>query len=39
MPSYDDRDTFIHSAGEKLVRLTNGDYRFENEETYALSPH
>jgi RHS repeat-associated protein len=32
LPSYDDDlDRFIYSSGEKLVRLSNGDYRFENE--------
>lgn len=35
IPSYDDeQDTFIYSNGEKLVRLTNGDYRFENESSF-----
>ena len=35
LPTYDDaRDTFIYSSGEKLVRLTNGDYRFENESSF-----
>jgi RHS repeat-associated protein len=35
LPSYDDaQDTFIFSNGEKLVRLSNGDYRFENESSF-----
>ncbi|MBV7335949.1 hypothetical protein KFU94_48475 [Chloroflexi bacterium TSY] len=35
IPSYNDlQDTFIHCSGEKLVRLTNGDYRFENESSF-----
>jgi hypothetical protein len=35
LPSYDDgQDTFIFHNGEKLVRLTNGDYRFENESSF-----
>jgi RHS repeat-associated protein len=35
LPTYDDvKDTFIYSNGEKLVRLTNGDYRFENESSF-----
>jgi len=32
LPSYDDgKDQFIYSNGEKLVSLTDGTYRFENE--------
>ncbi|MCP4541745.1 MAG: hypothetical protein GY832_31825 [Chloroflexi bacterium] len=32
LPSYDDgADRFIYSSGEKLVPLSDGDYRFENE--------
>jgi len=32
LPVYDDAvDGFVHSSGEKLVGLANGDYRFENE--------
>src|SRR5690606_3500766 len=35
LPSYDDlQDTFLFSNGEKLVRLVNGDYRFENESSF-----
>ncbi len=35
LPTYDDtQDTFIYSNGEKLVPLTNGDYRFENEGAF-----
>jgi RHS repeat-associated protein len=32
LPTYDDSlDQFVYSDGEKLVPLSNGDYRFENE--------
>ena len=35
IPTYDDaQDTFIYMGGEKLVRLNNGDYRFENESSF-----
>jgi hypothetical protein len=35
LPTYDDaQDQFIFNNGEKLVRLTNGDYRFENESSF-----
>ncbi len=35
LPTYDDtQDTFLYSSGEKLVALTNGDYRFENESSF-----
>ncbi|MEM7126078.1 MAG: toxin TcdB middle/N-terminal domain-containing protein [Chloroflexota bacterium] len=35
LPTYDDaKDTFIHSSGEKLIRLNNSDYRFENESSF-----
>ncbi|MCL4858094.1 MAG: hypothetical protein KJZ93_01755, partial [Caldilineaceae bacterium] len=35
LPTYDDaQDTFLYSNGEKLVRLTGGDYRFENESSF-----
>ena len=31
LPTYTDSDRFIDDAGEKLVRLVNGDYRYANE--------
>jgi len=31
LPTYSDSDRFIDDAGEKLVRLANGDYRYANE--------
>jgi RHS repeat-associated protein len=35
LPTYDDaQDQFIFSNGEKLVALSNGDYRFENESSF-----
>ncbi|MEM7533265.1 MAG: toxin TcdB middle/N-terminal domain-containing protein, partial [Chloroflexota bacterium] len=35
LPHYDDgQDRFIYSNSEKLVRLNNGDYRFENEGSF-----
>ncbi|RIK34052.1 MAG: hypothetical protein DCC55_33810, partial [Chloroflexi bacterium] len=35
LPSYDDsQDQFIYSSGEKLVPLSNGTYRFENESSF-----
>jgi RHS repeat-associated protein len=35
LPSYvDSEDQFIYSSGEKLIPLSNGTYRFENESSF-----